>query len=138
MSTLTAPINPAETETEGVSEDFFEVMRSKFRSYREYRETAITLVSAEQAFAELAATWKAETRFTSSIDDIVLHPAHLAILGLGKQAIPWILRELKREPGHWFFALNILTGENPVPPSLRGDMAGMTRAWINWAATKQF
>jgi hypothetical protein len=134
MSTLAAPLDVTNSETEGVSEDFFAVVRCKNRSYREYGETAITLVTPEQQFGELAATWKEETKFMSSVDDIVLHPAHLQILGMGPRVIPLIVRELQREPGHWFVALKALSGRDPVPDRLRGDVAGMAWAWINWAA----
>ena len=41
-------------------------------------------------------------------------------------------RELEREPDHWFWALEAITQENPVPPEAAGRVAKMAEAWIAW------
>lgn len=46
--------------------------------------------------------------------------------------MPLILAELQRETDHWFWALEAITGENPVPESDLGDMAASARAWTDW------
>ena len=40
--------------------------------------------------------------------------------------------ELDREPDYWFWALQAITGEDPVPPAHRGDLSKMAAAWIRW------
>ena len=87
----------------------------------------------DSRFHALAAQWKEETRFLSSIHDMVTHPAYLQIIGMGQEALPLLIDELRREPDHWFVALQAITGTNPIPPSARGDVDAMTQAWLDWA-----
>jgi hypothetical protein len=83
--------------------------------------------------SELVAEWKkTKQRASSSVLKWVMHPAYQRIIGKGKDAVPFILRELEREPDHWFWALNAITGEDPVKEEDKGDIAAMSRAWIHW------
>lgn len=54
------------------------------------------------------------------------------IIGMGPQVIPLILADLQREPDHWFWALEAITGENPVVQADRGDISAMANAWLEW------
>jgi len=38
------------------------------------------------------------------------------MIGLGWPVVPLILEELNREPNQWFWALEAITEQNPVPP----------------------
>src|SRR5260221_158277 len=87
--------------------------------------------SIEKRFRDLVREWKDETRFLSSIHDIVSHPAYLRIIGMGNEALPLLVNELRREPDHWFVAMQAITGANPIPPSARGDVEKMTQAWLS-------
>ena len=87
----------------------------------------------EERFRQLVGQWKEETRFLSSIHDMISLPAYLEIVGMGKEALPLLFDELRREPDHWFAALQAITGINPIPPTVRGDVDEMTRAWLTWA-----
>ena len=40
---------------------------------------------------------------------------------------------MRREPDHWFWALQAITGENPVPATGRGNLERMTEARLEWA-----
>lgn len=51
---------------------------------------------------------------------------------MGQPVIPFIFRELEREPDHWFWALQSITGENPVSVDRRGDIVSMAAAWLEW------
>src|ERR1700687_4065288 len=70
----------------------------------------------EDHFRELARQWKEATEFTSSTTQMVMHPAYQQIIGMGREALPFLLAELRRKPDHWFWALKAITGEDPVPP----------------------
>jgi hypothetical protein len=65
-----------------------------------------------------------------------MHPAYQQIIGIGPDAIPLILQELERKPGHWFWALKSITGEDPVLPEHRGQIAKMTESWLSWGYEK--
>ncbi len=67
-----------------------------------------------------------------------MHPAYQQIIGMGQDAIPLILAEMKRKPGHWFWALKSITGEDPVLPEQRGRIKKMTEAWINWGRNQGY
>ncbi len=83
-------------------------------------------------FCDLKNQWEADTAKLSSITDIAMHPAYQQIIGMGQDAIPLILAEMKSRPGHWFWALKSITGEDPVLPAQRGRVKEMTKAWLNW------
>jgi hypothetical protein len=86
----------------------------------------------EEYFVILAEKWYVETLNSSAYLDKVLHPAYQRIIGLGKDVIPFILRELQDEPSEWFWALRALTGEDPTTKSMAGNRDKMAKAWINW------
>ena len=52
------------------------------------------------------------------------------IIGLGPKVVPLILVELQKETDHWFWALEAITGENPVPKEDAGDVEASARGWI--------
>jgi hypothetical protein len=83
-------------------------------------------------FRELVRQWKEDTISLSSTEDMALHPAYQRIIGMGPAALPWILEELQTEPDYWFWALRAITGQDPVCPAERGQMAQMTRSWLDW------
>lgn len=90
------------------------------------------MLQLKRKFEHLAEEWKRETINLSSVQEIILNPAYQRIIGMGPDVIPFILQQLERCPGFWFWALRCLTGENPVTQEMRGDVAAMTEAWLNW------
>ena len=85
-------------------------------------------------FRTLAARWKAETALLSSTTAMVAYPAYQAIIALGPPVVPLLLRDLEREPAHWFEALKAITGEDPVPPKEWGRVPAMAARWLAWGA----
>lgn len=84
-------------------------------------------------FAALSSQWKRETAHLSSVSEMVLHPAYQQIIGMGPAVLPLIVRDLRRELGHWFWALRAITGENPVSEDDAGNMRRMRDAWLRLA-----
>lgn len=85
-----------------------------------------------QQFHALAETWRRETAPLSSLEEKFLHPAYQRIIGMGGDAVPLILDELRRKPGHWFWALKAITGANPMRPEHAGNVKRMTADWLAW------
>jgi hypothetical protein len=85
-----------------------------------------------ERFADLVATWKRERGPHSSSARLAEHPPYQQIIALGPEVIPLLLRELEREPDHWFRALHILTGANPAPAASQGKIREMAAAWLRW------
>jgi len=97
---------------------------------------AETSVSA--MFRILADKWKHETAIVSSTTKKIKHPAYRRIVGMGEAVVPNLLRELVKEPDHWFSALEEITGRNPVDEADRKDIARATQAWVAWAHENGF
>lgn len=86
----------------------------------------------EKTFTELATKWKRDTGTQSSIPAVVMHPAYLDIIGMGPDAIPFILRDLQGETSLWFTALRALAKTSPVKPEDAGNLKKMREAWLRW------
>lgn len=86
---------------------------------------------ARARFEELAATCKRETMFESSPTRILLHPAYQQIIGMGPPAVPLLIRALREDPYHWFWALKSITGEDPAGEAQSASEA--RDAWTSWA-----
>ncbi len=89
-------------------------------------------------FLELKKRWEEETAILSSITEISMHPAYQQIIGMGQTAVPYILSELTKKPGHWFWALKSITGEDPVQQEQRGRLKEMTKSWLKWGKEKGY
>ena len=80
-------------------------------------------------FQRLAAEWKSQARYLSNSAQMAMLPPYQRIIGMGLPAVPLILEELQREPNQWFWALEAITEENPVPPEAAGKVRQMAQAW---------
>jgi len=106
--------------------------RPPVAGYRRARKVVYLPAKIDLRFSMLAREWKAESRFASSPNQMFLLPSYQKIIALGPPAIPLILRDLNREPNHWFWALAALTGENPARAEQAGNVGAMRDAWIAW------
>ena len=88
--------------------------------------------SLEVEFQSLAHQWREGCTLLSSTSAMVAHPAYRAIIELGQPVVPLLLRELEKEPVHWFEALKAITGEDPVSPKDWGNIPAMASAWLAW------
>ena len=88
--------------------------------------------SARERFKRLAAEWKDQSRYLSNTAQMALLKPYQRIIGMGLPAVPLILEELRREPNQWFWALESITEENPVPPEALGNVRLMAQAWLRW------
>ena len=86
----------------------------------------------EDLFQAMVSEWTLGAGPTSSSTEIAAHPAFRRIVSSGRDAIPFLLRELKKEPSLLVLALHEITGENPVAREARGKIKEMARAWIAW------
>jgi hypothetical protein len=83
-------------------------------------------------FQRLVREWKERSRYLSNTAQMAMLKPYQRIIGMGEQALPLILEELSREPDHWFWALEMITDENPVPPEAAGRVNLMAQAWVEW------
>jgi hypothetical protein len=98
-------------------------------------------LSDEAVFKALTEKWHQERGASSSITEIILCPSYQSIIAMGPPAIPLILAQLEvegSEPDHWFWALQILTGINPVPEEIEGNLPAMSQVWRETARAKGY
>ncbi|MBK8916138.1 MAG: hypothetical protein IPM64_16345 [Phycisphaerales bacterium] len=89
-----------------------------------------------ERFAGLARRWREETVWLSSVTEIAMHPSYQAIIGMGPDALPLIIDELRERQGYWYWALKAISGEDPIPPCDRGSVSRMRDGWLRWAAER--
>lgn len=95
-------------------------------------------INTIEHFYNLAQTWRDQTRITPTVREMVSNPLYLEIIAMGKQILPAIFQELKKEPDHWFPALKAITGIDPVPKEHRGKVALMSEDWLIWGNDNGF
>jgi len=83
-----------------------------------------------EEFYRLAQQWENETSFHSSLGEIFTHEAYQRIMAMGRDALPLILSELRRRPGHWFYALEKIVGQDMAVGSR--TFAAARGAWLEW------
>jgi hypothetical protein len=88
--------------------------------------------SRHERFSRLAAEWKKQSRYLSNTAQMALLKPYQRIIGMGPPVVPLILEELRREPDQWFWALESITEQNPVPQEAVGKVRLMAEAWIGW------
>ncbi len=94
--------------------------------------TASAPADIRERFQRLAAEWKEQSRYLSNTAQMAMLKPYQQIIALGWPAVPLILEELQREPRQWFWALEAITDENPVPSEAAGKVRLMAQAWIEW------
>ena len=92
--------------------------------------------STEQMFRNAVAEWTCEKRTNVEREKLAAHPAFRRIVAMGQEAVPYLLREVKREPNLLVLALREITGENPAPRESRGKISEVAKAWVAWGEKK--
>ena len=59
-----------------------------------------------------------------------MHPTYQRIIGMGKDVLPLIFRELQEHGGHWIWALRSITGVDAALPDHNFTQA--REAWVEW------
>ncbi len=83
-------------------------------------------------FRDHAKQWKRDVAYISSSTIRHKNKHYQAIIKLGKDVIPLILKELEKGPSDWFFALHRITGEDPISEKDIGDFRKMADQWLDW------
>ncbi len=86
----------------------------------------------QERFRDLTTQWKEKSLHLSNTAQMAMLKPYQQIIGMGEPVVPLILEELRREPDHWFWALEAITQENPVPPEAAGKVRPMAEAWVAW------
>ena len=93
---------------------------------------AAVSVDTHELFEKLKQEWKSKTKYMSNSAQMATVWPYQQIIGMGRPALPLILKELERETDHWFWALEAISGENPVPAEQAGQVENTAKAWTQW------
>jgi hypothetical protein len=94
--------------------------------------------SVEERFKRLACDWEEAVAYQSSTTLRNSHPAYRAIVALGPEVIPYLLRDMETNQTHWFAALREITGADPVPTSAAGNVPKVIQAWLDWGRDNDY
>ncbi|PWU18723.1 MAG: hypothetical protein C5B50_08485 [Verrucomicrobia bacterium] len=83
-----------------------------------------------QEFDRLVEIWRRETGYFSFMSQRALHPAYQRIIGMGWALVPLLLLELQRQPDHFLWALEAITGEKPAGGM--DTLQSAAGAWLEW------
>ena len=90
-----------------------------------------------ERFGQLSRRWREEIALMSSPEDMYSVATYLQLVKLGRAAIPWILLTLQSEGGHWFHLLKVLSEDDPVLHSERGNIQKMRERWLEWGRKRK-
>ena len=94
-----------------------------------------------QKFDLLYQQWYNDTMMISNMTTILLHPSHLRIIGMGKDALPFILQKMADDPGsgHWFSALDAIVDDSPKElDEAHNDGRKMRDIWVKWGKERGY
>lgn len=80
--------------------------------------------------------WRRATLHTSSLERMLSHASYRRIMGMGREVLPFLLKELSERPDHWLVALNAISGEDPAPNGCSFDEA--VKAWLTWGRQRGY
>jgi hypothetical protein len=92
----------------------------------------------EEIFNGLVENWTRQTEGHSVTARRYAHPSYQAILALGKEAIPLILRRLEEKPDWWFEALTALAQPEHNPVAKGASFSDAVEAWLEWGRQNRF
>ena len=103
------------------------------------KELAAILLAREEPcsvtrerFRNLVAAWKSSRGHSSKTEELVMHTTYQRIIGMGEDAVPLLLTEMRERPDHWDWALTAITGCDPVPETAWGKLREIATAWVYW------
>lgn len=88
------------------------------------------IIDVEATFELCADQVEMETGHLSAVSDVVMHRAYQRIIGLGPGVLPFLLRRIRHDSGHWFWALVAIAGEDPAEDCV--SSAAATKRWLEW------
>jgi hypothetical protein len=89
-------------------------------------------VDPETTFYSLKKSWETRIGGTSDVGKMINDSYYDQIIGMGELALPFLFKELHSNPDFWFYALESIVRENPVPLEDRSDFDLCVKAWLKW------
>lgn len=89
-------------------------------------------------FERLSETWKRETGMFSVVQQKMIHPIYLEIIGMSWSAVPFLIQDMQKGAAHWFPALRAIAGDTKPDDSDAGSFKEAVSIWSDWWRRKQY
>lgn len=89
-------------------------------------------------FLVLAEQWRNETGHISNMIFRFMNRNYQQIIAMGDDIVPIILEDIQIKPDHWFWALEMITNENPVKHDHAGRVNLMIQDWLEWGRNRGY
>jgi hypothetical protein len=97
----------------------------------------VLFATYREKFYELA-TECYNMRQAGSSTALFQNDAYGQIVGMGWEAVPFLLDEIAHHRGHWFTALTWITGFDPVTSDMQGNIRRIRQAWTEWGSANGY
>lgn len=87
-------------------------------------------------FEELASQWRQETAMEALPSRKAMNFSYQSIIGMGPDALPFILASLADEVDDWFWALTAITRRNVAAGTT--TMKDAAAAWLEWGKAERY
>ena len=128
-----AEVPSPETAAEGISADNALLLLKKLVTQHQS-----AVAEDQKLFSGLLEEWREATALSSNPMQAILAKPYQRIIGMGKRALPFIFSELPKCQDNWFWALESITGENPVSKEHYSNFRLATEDWVRWGQRRGF
>lgn len=98
----------------------------------------LTMIEDQKLFYDLHKEWRRATALSSDPMQAIIAKPYQRIIGMGQRALPFIFGELPKCLDNWFWALEVITGENPVRPEHYSSFKLAVQDWMRWGKEHGF
>lgn len=92
----------------GINTTLSDVHTSEYVRLDDFQRKEVLL--SRERFNSLYHSWRNNTRYSSSVSDIIGDPSFQSILDMGMAAVPYIVEMIEKEPSTLVWALNKIYG----------------------------
>ncbi len=90
----------------------------------------------KSSFEKYRNQWVSETIFLSDPSRMFRNDAYRSVIYLGADVMPILISDMQETGNHWFYALEEISGENPIAEANRGNVHLMINDWLDWGIAK--
>lgn len=94
------------------------------------RKDLLEQKALKDRFEFLRDAWWEGTKYSSSTNDTVEHPAYQELIAMGDEILPFVLKDLEETNRHWFHLLATVTGQDAAQGLTKVREAAS--AWVAW------
>jgi hypothetical protein len=134
------PVTDASKAEGGGFAQFWAAVNAAFSSEGELVVTRLpprrTWLELRVIFEELASKWRHETAMEALPSRKAMNFSYQSIIGMGPDALPFILESLAAEVDDWFWALTAITRKNVAAGTSTTKDA--VAAWLEWGKAERY